>query len=169
MPRDNMPMGGAMPSPLAPEIQEAEMADEEMFQAMAPKGKFTPRGLNALVKATNSLLPLFGQTADYPMFKEEAPVLPTDFVRVLAMFSSAAEDAIAQDVLDPEMSIDMEGVMNDTGLMQLAGKIEKLAKDKSFKKFLSEPMPEQEEEAAMEEEGAPMSAEDEDALMMERM
>lgn len=41
------------------EIQGAEQDDESMFGQMAPKGRFTAKALNNLVKATNRMLPLF--------------------------------------------------------------------------------------------------------------
>ena len=43
--------------PLAPEVEEAKQVDEDMYGAMAPKGRFTDRGMNILVQATNKLLP----------------------------------------------------------------------------------------------------------------
>ena len=74
---------------LAMEIQGAEQDDEMMFAQMSPKGNFTSKALNNLVKATNRLLPLFGQTPDYPMFEGNLTEFPTEFVRVLTMFKGA--------------------------------------------------------------------------------
>ena len=74
------------------EIDQAEGDDEANFQEMAPKGRFTAKALNNLVKATNRLLPLFDQTPDYPSFEEDITEFPTEFVRVLAMFQGAAEE-----------------------------------------------------------------------------
>jgi hypothetical protein len=52
--------------------------------------------------------------------------------------------------------------------MSLSGKIEMLAKDREFKRFLQEDKAE--EEAPMEEEAeVEMSPEEEDAMLMERM
>ena len=162
---------GARPEgePMSDELGMAEEADEEMFEAMAPRGDFTSRGLDPLVRATNKLLPLFDQSGDYPSV-EDTEVLPTDFVRILAMFQAAVEDAIDGDVLREEMRIDLDGVIDDTGLMTIAGKLDMLSKDREFKKFLKEPMEEEvagEEEMDMEEE--PMSDDEMDSLMMERM
>lgn len=162
-------LGGRDPksSPVASELNELEMEDEDMYSQMAPRGTFTSRGLDPLVKNTNKLLPLFGQDPSYPKIGD-VDVLPTDFVRVLAMFVSAVDDAVEEGVLNPEMKIDLEGVRDDAGLMSLSGKLDMLAKDKDFKRFLQEDKAE--EEAPMEEEAKmEMSPEDEDALMMERM
>jgi len=114
------------------------------------------------------LLPLFDQSGDYPNV-EDTEVLPTDFVRILAMFQAAVEDAISEDVLREEMRIDLDGVIDDTGLMTIAGKLDMLSKDREFKKFLKEPMEEEamEEEEEMEEEA--MTDDEMDSLMMERM
>jgi hypothetical protein len=161
---------GARPQgePMSEDLGMAEEADAEMFEAMAPRGNFTSRGLDPLVRSTNKLLPLFDQTGDYPSV-EDTEVLPTDFVRILAMFQAAVEDAISEDVLREEMRIDLDGVIDDTGLMTIAGKLDMLSKDREFKKFLKEPMEEEamEEEEEMEEEA--MTDDEMDSLMMERM
>ena len=156
---------GARPQgePMSEDLGMAEEADAEMFEAMAPRGNFTSRGLDPLVRSTNKLLPLFDQTGDYPSV-EDTEVLPTDFVRILAMFQAAVEDAISEDVVREEMRIDLDGVIDDTGLMTIAGKLDMLSKDREFKKFLKEPMEEEEE---MEEEA--MTDDEMDSLMMERM
>lgn len=165
---------GARPEgePMAKELNEAEMADKEMMSAVAPKGNFTSRGLAPLVRATNKLLPLFGQTPDYPMV-EDTKELPEDFTRILSMFAGAIDEAISKEILEPEMKIMLESIRDDAALMAVAGKLEMLAKMKEFKKFLSEPVEEEEsmgqtEGMEMGEEGG-LSPEEEDALMMGRM
>jgi len=155
-------------SELAPELSEAEMADEEMVTSMAPTGQYTAKGLNALVNATNATLPLFEQTPDYPKFSENLTKLPTDFVRVLMMFQSAVDDAIAQEVLPQDMAFDLTTVKDDSALITLAGKLSMISKSKDFKKFLKEP-PMEENVSTEAAEEAGMSAEEEDKLMMERM
>jgi len=158
-------------SPLKAMGEGAAEAEEGMFEEMAPKGKFTPKGLNALVVTTNKMLPLFGQEPTYPQLKEALGQLPTDFVRILSMFAAAVDDAIASDVLTPDMSLDFSGVKDDTGLMMLAGKMNSILKSMEFKRFLKEPKPE-EEEMSYDEEKTPMpemAEEAADSLMMSRM
>ena len=159
---------GARPEgePMSEELGMAEEEDEKMFEAMAPRGDFTSRGLDPLVRATNKLLPLFDQSGDYPSV-EDTDVLPTDFVRILAMFQQAVEEAIDQDILRGEMAISLDDVRDDTALMTIAGKLDMLAKDRDFKRFLAEPIEEEAEE--MEEEEEAMSPEEEDELFMGRM
>lgn len=155
-------------SSLSPDLADVEMADEEMVSSMAPTGQFTAKGLNGLVAATNAALPLFEQTPDYPKFSENLTKLPTDFVRVLMMFQSAVEDAIAQDVLPEDMAFDLSTVKDDSALLSIAGKLSMLSKSKDFKKFLKEP-PKEESNTSEAKEEAGMSPEEEDKLMMERM
>ena len=115
------------------------------------------------------VLPLFGQSADYPEV-EDTEVLPTDFVRILAMFQQAVEEAIEEDAIRDEMRIDLDDVRDDTALMTIAGKLEMLAKDKEFKRFLQEEVDGEEEgEMDREPEMETMSPEEEDAMMMSRM
>lgn len=158
------------------EIQGAEQDDEMMFDDMAPEGNYTPKALNNLVKATNRLLPLFDQTPDYPTFNEPLTKLPTDFVRVLMMFSGAIDDAIANDMIDEEMSFELQEITDDAMINMLAGKVNNLVNSKEFKRYLKE-MPNEE---GMEEEevvsagesmmgGDAPDEEQMDELFMERM
>lgn len=155
------------------DVGELEAMDEEKFKAIAPKGLFTVRGLNGLVNATNKLLPLFGQTGDYPTFKQDVKELPTDFVRVLSMFIAAIDDAIAEEIIGPEMAIDMASITDDTALTTIAGKLQMLSKIKEFKKWLQEAPKgetkgtEKAEDVGAGEEG--VAEMDADSLMMSRM
>ena len=157
-------------SPVKGMAEPAMEADEDMFMEMSPKGKFSPKGLMPLVKATNMLLPMFGQTGNYPMLKEAMTQLPTDFVRVLFMFVAAVDDAITNDVVDAEMKLDVPGITDDRGLMLLAAKLDALAKNRDFKKFLKEPG--EMSQPNIDEERTPMpemGGEDAESLMMSRM
>jgi len=149
---------------------EAEDAEEGMYEEMTPKGKFSPKGLMPLVKAANALLPLFGQTPDYPALNEPMTELPVDMTRVLSMFIAAVDDAMEADALGPDMALSLDGVVDDRGLMLLAAKIGALAKDKEFKRFLKEPG--EMKAPALDEERTPMpemADEAADSLMMSRM
>lgn len=161
-------IGSGKSGPLAEDLEMAEEADADMYEAMAPKGTFTSRGLDPLVKSVNMILPLFEQSADYPKISD-TDVLPTDLVRILSMVSAASADAVAEEVVGPEMEISLDGIRDDTGLMSLSGKLQMLAKDKSFKAFLKEPMKEEEAEEEEVEEESEMGEEDMDAFMMGRM
>ena len=155
------------------EIGAAEQEEEVAFAQMAPRGRFSAKALNNLVKATNRLLPKFGQTPDYPMFEGNITEFPTDFVRVLAMFQGATDDAVERGIVDDEFGFDFEDITSDANLMILAGKINKLASDKQYDRYLkSQPDEEVEtEEGMMEDEitTEDMPPQDVDALFMERM
>ena len=153
------------------EIQGAEQEDESMFGEMAPKGRFTAKALNNLVKATNRLLPLFDQTPDYPSFESDITEFPTDFVRVLAMFEGAVSGAIEEDLIDDEMDFDMSDITADENVNVLAGKLNRLVNDRSFKKYLKGMSDDKEEATEGDEPDADegMDDKDMDALFMERM
>ena len=155
------------------EIGAAEQEEEVAFAEMAPRGRFSAKALNNLVKATNRLLPKFGQTPDYPTFEGDITQFPTDFVRVLAMFQGATDDAVDQGIVDDEFAFDFEDISSDGNLMILAGKINKLASDKQYDRYLrSQPTDEPEEGEEMVDDETTtedMPPEDVDALFMERM
>jgi hypothetical protein len=157
-------------APVAEMLNEAEMADEEMYDKMAPTGEFTKKGLNNLVSATNRLLPAFGQTPDYPTFGEDLTKLPTDFVRVLSMFADAVDDAVEAEVVGSDMALSLDALTDDLSLTAAASKIDALSRNKEFKKFLKEPYAKSEskEKPEMEEE-AGMGEEEMDKLFMEKM
>ena len=154
------------------EIQGAEQADEEMFMEMSPEGRFSMKQLNNLVKATNRLLPAFGQDPDYPEFTEDITKFPTDFTRILAMFQGAVTQAAQMEAIPMEMDFDFTELTDDAGLNALAGKLTALSNSREFKKFLKEPpmeeMEEDMDEVAEEEAGMPSEAEMDD-LFASRM
>ena len=159
------------------EIENAEMEDDAMYAEMAPKAlnrPFSTKALNNLVKATNRLLPLFEQTPDYPEFTADVEVFPTDFVRVLAMFQGAVNEAVAADMLDAEMDFTMEDLTDDQALNALAGKLTSLAQSREFKSFLrNPPSPMAEEEvvsgAETAMEGEEMTEQQMDDLFTQRV
>jgi len=154
------------------EIGAAEQDEEMAFAEMAPRGRFSAKALNNLVKATNRLLPKFGQTPDYPSFGGDITEFPTDFVRVLAMFQGATDDAVEQGIVDDEFAFEFEDITSDGNLMILAGKINKLASDKQYDRYLkNQPEAEGVEEEMVDDEitTEDMPPEDVDALFMERM
>lgn len=150
------------------QLVELEALDEQQFAESAPVGQFSKKSLNNLVKSTNKLLPAFGQSPDYPEFKEDATSLPTDFVRVLGMFASATISATEGDVISPELVVDIDIITDDHGLTLTAGKLDALSRDKSFKKWLKEPAPTSEQPPPEEVSDEPSDL-DVDALFEERL
>lgn len=153
---------------------DIEESEDELYSAQSPKGRFTAKGANALVDATNRLLPLFGVTDKYDRFSGNMSELPTDFVRLLSMFKAAIDDAIAEGILPEDASIDLTIITDDSGLQGLAGRISMASKSGAFKRFLGkktmkrggEEMAEEGEYSESEGAEKPMS---EDELFMSRM
>lgn len=157
---------------------EVEEAEDEMYAATAPKGRFSGKAANALVDATNRLLPMFGVEEKYDRFGGGTmTTLPPEFVRLLTMFSKAISDAVEMGALPEDAIIDLSIVTDDSGLQSLAGRIGMAAKSPAFKRFLSQKTMEtgkremaegeyEEEEDMGSEE---MGSDDLDKLMMSRM
>ena len=154
-----------------PQIEQAEELDGEMFAEVSPKGRFSSKALNPLVKATNALLPVFGQDPSYPVFDSGTyEVFPEDFVRILSMFSAASRDAASDDVVPVELVSDFSEMTNDNDLQVLAGKLQGLAKSKDFKRWMKEPKEVVAPEPVGDEEPGPEMSEDEiDSLFEERL
>tara|TARA_R110000782_G_scaffold232449_3_gene318665 strand:- start:6 stop:527 length:522 start_codon:yes stop_codon:yes gene_type:complete len=142
--------------------QIAEQEDSLMDE-FTPVGDFSKKALNALVKVTRQLQPLFGLKADYPQFTDGTEQLPTEFTRVLMMFKTAVDDAIAQDILDDSQGFVLDDVIDDTGLQVIGGKLNIVLKNKGFKKFLNTPdvtpLNVQEEAPVVDEARTPAPAE----------
>lgn len=165
-------MASGQPEDMEIMISESEANDEAVFAQIAPTGDFSVKALNNLVKATNRLLPLFGQEPTYPEFGEDVEVFPTDFVRVLAMFQGAVNTAVDAEMIPEDMDFLMEEIADDGDLTMLAGRLNSLSGAKDFKAFLKNPpleeMEDDEEELAEMEENN-MSEGDIDAMFMDRV
>ncbi len=152
-------------------MQMMEVERMEMDNALsqdAPDGDFSIQGLNTLVDALNSVLPMF-EVEDYPEFDESIDgLLPLEFVRQLRMVMAAA----AESGLD-EYRFELSQMDDDQDLMMLAGRLEALAKDVGFKRFLKSSVPGA-EPAEPSPEPAPIPAEvepevDAEAMMLSRV
>ena len=161
--------------PMAETLNEAEMTDEMNYEAMSPEGDFKMNSMNALVKATNKLLPAFGQAPDYPTFDADVSKFPTEFTRILAMFSAASKDAVEEEAIPSDLAVSLDDITDDRSVMITAGKIDAMSRSKDFKRFLKDPMPQQEEEeedvsgAEMAMAGEEMDDAAMDELFMGRM
>lgn len=132
---------------------EVEDREDELY-SQAVKGKFSGKGLNALVQATNRLLPLFGIKDSYPSFGPTTMTsLPADFVRLLSMFSKAIGDAVDAGILPPDTVVDLTTVTDDSGLQGLGGRLNIATKSPGFKRWLMKKTATPEAEAAGEDTG----------------
>ncbi len=155
---------------------DVEESEDELYAAAAPKGSFSGKAANALVEATNKLLPLFGIKDMYDRFTEpKLTTLPPEFMRLLTMFGKAFDDAIESGALPEDAKLDLTVVTDDTGLQSLAGRLGMAAKSGTFKRFLTKKVKESEpaEEETMGESASETpsaeSAESTDTLFAGRM
>lgn len=147
-----------------------DAAEEEAYGATAPTGDFSVGGLNALVDALNTVLPMF-EMKDYPRFSEAVDTFPGEFVKQLTMVMEAATAAGLDD-----MVIDFTTMTDDKALKMAAGKLRSLAGNTSFKRYLRSERPEpMTAPEAPAPGGAPpamameMGGPSEDELMMSRL
>lgn len=161
----------SMADPMDQEImklgKESNDMKERAYEMAAPSGKYTVMGLNSLVDALNTVLPMFG-IPDYAKFTETLPTLPGPFVKMLTMVNDAATQAGVDEAV-----IDLSTIVDDKGLKMAAGKLMTLAANTAFKQFLRSSKPTMPEEDDKEEEMAPKSSEapgmGADDMMMSRM
>lgn len=147
--------------------QEQDAALNEMA---SPQGDFTKKGLNALVGAYNAIAEMFGQSPDYPMFGEDAGMLPEDFVAALMMVEAAVAEAVMAGVISEEMGFSLSDIVDDASLKMLAGKLTSIASSQPFIAWMREGgMGAQEEEMVAEEVVEEAPAEDVDALFASRV
>lgn len=156
-----------LPDQLGQIAVDDKQARDEQMMTIAPKaiGTFSPTALNKLVAAWNKLSKLFGISEAYETFSEPQKVFPVEFTKLIAMASSAIEDAVAAEVLSSDLLLDLANTKKDQDVVLLAAKIEQAAKNAAFKSFLMEAPPEPsepEEPSEITEEEAPM---DEDAFL----
>lgn len=169
------PEMAASPQPMEMELEigEMEAQDQDIFAQMAPRGPFSKKSLNTLVKATNRLLPLFGQDPTYPEFGEDVEVLPTDFVRVLAMFQGAVNAAVDAEMAPAEADFMLEDITDDRAMTLIAGRLNQLSTDREFKSFLKNPpleeMPEEEQMGEIDNDMNEMDDEEINKLMAARV
>jgi hypothetical protein len=150
---------------------DVESQEDEMYSEASPKGRFSGKVLNALVDATNRILPLFGIKEAYDRFTEPALTsLPPDFARLLTMFGKAFEDAVEEGILTPDAKIDLSIVKDDQGLQGLAGRLNMAAKNSAFKRFLAKSITEElPVEPEMSQEEPPAEEMDTETLFAGRM
>lgn len=137
-----------MDTMIEPELQEkaleATRAEDEMYAAIAPKGKFSKMALNGLVRAHNKILPLFGIKEEYPLFESDITEFPVEFVKQIGMIQEAVKEASEEDVVPMELTFSIDDITEDRSLTMLTGKLDRLSKLKDFKTFLSSPDKEKE-------------------------
>lgn len=155
----------AMPPEIADLAGQIDQKMEQGFASAAPVVTADTSSLNMVVASFNKLAPLFG-VEEYPSFTAplQGEPLPSDFLRVLTMVRSAAQQA---DVDVPDLD-----VQDDGDLKVLAGTLAALARNKDFTRFLkSKPEMEETSDSPSATEGTPAapSGDDDMTLFASRM
>lgn len=141
---------------------QAVQKEGQLLQAASPQGKFSQKNVNALINILNKVMSLFGDVPALPKVGADITSFDADtMARLMALHKALKQydDMGEYDFPDPT------GIKDDNGVIQIIVVLDKLGKDKGFKKFLKSPPPEMEaEEVEMEEptsEGkSPMLSED---------
>jgi hypothetical protein len=116
-------------------MQLAEQADDaEMSMQIEISGDFSLERINKLVDAMNRVNKIF-QAPPYPSFETAPEIFPPEFISNLEMVQSAVESSGLDDY-----SFDLREIGDDEDLKMLAGKMDAMATDKSFRAFLNKPL-----------------------------
>ncbi len=113
------------------EIESAVEEEDQGFLSLLAGIQLSPKASAALVTGLNKVLPLFG----IPSVSGKG--LSADVARGLAMISQAITDASASDEAPMELVFSLEDLQGgDQAAMVVAGKLDRLSRTPSFKKFL---------------------------------
>jgi hypothetical protein len=115
------------------EIEAGASEEDAGFMSLVDGAQVSPKVLIGLIGALNKVLPLFG------LPKLEGKDLSPELVRGLSMVAQAVTDALGQEEAPAELEFsidDMKG--GDQAVIVIAGKLDRLSKTPSFKKFLKQ-------------------------------
>lgn len=111
-------------------IEESISQEDEGFLSMIEGVKLSPKALTGLTNSINKVLPMFG----LPAVGRE---LSADLVRVLKMVEQATVDASESEEVPMELLFSVSDLSEgDAAAMVIAGKLDRLSRTPSFKKFL---------------------------------
>lgn len=117
------------------EAMALDMVEQQAAAEFAPEGEYSKAAINKLIKSLNKVMPLFGsELVDEVEEDIDGPMLP-QILSALMMVNAALEGANIT-----EFSIDIEGLVDDRGLLMAAGALDTAAKNQGFKTFLANPM-----------------------------
>ena len=112
-------------------IEEGASQEDEGFLSMVEGVKLSPKSLMGLTNSVNKVLPMFG----LPALKSKE--LGPELVRVLKMVEQAVADASEEEEVPMELLFRISDLSEgDAAAMVLAGKLDRLSRTPSFKKFL---------------------------------
>lgn len=113
------------------EIESGIEEEDAGFMSLIEGANLSPKVLVGLINALNKVLPLFG----LPALKGKD--LTPEVARGLSMIAQAVTDACAEEECPTELSFSIEDIKGgDSAAQMVAGKLDRLSKTPSFKKFL---------------------------------
>lgn len=146
---------------------------DDAMGVLAPEGNYSDGALLTIAAAINEALQLFGPDATPVSPEGEEGMLPVSIVKAVEMLNKAQQDAGLTDYI-----IDVQTLTDDRALQQAAGKIMALAKNQTFKSFLSQldpalsregELPEMPSPAMVAQNSAPSEEINTEELFMRRM
>jgi hypothetical protein len=134
--------------------EELSNKQDEYLSGASPKGKFSAQKVNALLGALDKVVALFGgEVAPTPRVKDTIKSFPPEVVAKLFAVMEALKDFDGEgDYEMPEPS----SLATDDDLVVVMMVLDKLFKDKKFRKFLKKPVEMEMEMGGGEEEGKGM-------------
>lgn len=120
------------PEQLTQLADEADSMEEQMMPRL--EGEFSLNRINRVVEAMNRVVKLF-KAPPYPTFESLPEVYPPEFAKYLMMIASAVEMSGMEDYM-----FDISDIKTDEDLLDLAGKLDAIASDKTMKAFLNKPL-----------------------------
>ena len=113
------------------EIESGMEEEDSGFMSLIEGVKLQPKVVLGLVNAVNKVLPLFGMK---PIASKE---LSPELARALTMISQAVQDACDSEECPLELNFNIKDLgEGEQAAMMLAGKLDRLSKTGSFRKFL---------------------------------
>jgi len=132
--------------------EELSNKQDEYLSSASPKGKFSAQKVNALLGALDKVVSLFGEVSPSPRVKDAIKSFPPEVVaKLFAVMEALKQYDEEGDYEMPEPS----SLATDDDLVVVMMVLDKLSKDKKFRKFLKKPI-EMEMEMGGEEEGKGM-------------
>lgn len=113
------------------EIESGMMEEDDGYLSLLQGVTLNPKALLGLVTSINKVMPIFGAPA------VDGKQLGPDVVRALAMIAQAIKDACDAEECPMELNFSLDELKDgDSAAQVIAGKIDRLSRTPSFKKFL---------------------------------
>lgn len=117
--------------------EELSNKQDEYLSSVSPKGKFSAQKVNALLGALDKVVALFGEVSPSPRVKDAIKSFPPEVVaKLFAVLEALKQYDGEGDYEMPEPS----SLATDDDLVGVMMVLDRLFKDKKFRKFLKKPI-----------------------------